>query len=149
MIDDGEQAVDLNQLGNDLRIVVGRIVRRFRLGEHTGDVTLSEMSVLARLDREGPLPASTLSDQERISPQAISVIVGILESRALIARAPDAADARRFLLTVTAAGRRLLVGRRSRNARGVAVALAAEFTPAEQEQLAKALPLLERLADRI
>ncbi len=45
---------DLLRAGNDLRVVVGRIVRRLRQAHATGEVTLSELSVLSRLDRDGP-----------------------------------------------------------------------------------------------
>ncbi|TAK68257.1 MAG: MarR family transcriptional regulator [Actinomycetota bacterium] len=145
----GTDSIDLNQLGNDLRIVVGRIVRRFRLGDLGGEVTASDLSVLARLERHGALPPTALAEQERISPQAISAIVGKLEDRGLIARGMDAEDGRRSTLWATPAGRRLLAGRRSRNAQHVARALGAELSPEEQQQLLAALPLLERLADRL
>jgi DNA-binding MarR family transcriptional regulator len=143
------QTPDLNQVANDLRVVLGRIVRRLRQGHEAGDVTLSELSVLSRLDRCGELPAGALADQERISPQAMSTILTLLEQRGLVARASDANDGRRVSMSATATGRRLLEGRRSRTAQRVADALGEAFTPDELRRLTEAIPLLDRLAEQL
>ena len=147
MVDPEGSSGDLAEVGSQLSVVVGRFVRRLRQGHEAGELTLSELSVLSRLDRYGPLPAGVLAEQERITPQAMSVIVGILEERGMVARAPDPGDARRFRLSATAAGRELLAGRRSVKARRVALALEATLTPAERRRLAAALPLLDRVTD--
>jgi DNA-binding MarR family transcriptional regulator len=140
---------DLTQVSNQLRIVVGRIVRRLRQGNEAGEVTLSELSVLARLDRCGPLPAGVLAEQESISPQAMSALLAALEQRGLVARDADADDGRRLSIAATTSGERLLAGRRSLNAQRVARALNEALTAAELEQLIAAIPLLEQLADRL
>jgi DNA-binding MarR family transcriptional regulator len=140
---------DLTQVSNQLRIVVGRIVRRLRQGNEAGEVTLSELSVLARLDRCGPLPAGVLAEQESISPQAMSALLAALEQRGLVARDADADDGRRLSIAATTSGKRLLAGRRSLNAQRVARALNEALTAAELEQLIAAIPLLEQLADRL
>lgn len=136
-----------DEIASGLRIVVGRLVRRLRQLHEEGDLTLSELSVLARLDQSGPLPARLVAEQERVTPQAMSQIVGVLEDRRMITRAPDPADGRRVLLSATEAARALLAGRRSTKARRLAMALESTLTPAEQQQLAALLPLLDRLAD--
>jgi DNA-binding MarR family transcriptional regulator len=138
---------DLAEVGSELCVILGRFVRRLRQGHETGELTLSELSVLARLDRWGPLPAGLLAEQERIRPQAMSVIVAALEERGLVTRAADPDDARRFSLSATPAGRELLAGRRSVKARRVAEALEATLTAAERRRLVAALPLLDRVAD--
>jgi len=140
---------DLLRAGNDLRVVLGRIVRRLRQVHASGEVTLSELSVLSRLDREGPATPGALALQERVRPQAMGATLTALEQRGLVGRAPDAGDGRRVLMSVTPAGRRVLVDRRSANTRRMAEALAEGFTPAEQRRLISMLPLLERLADRL
>jgi DNA-binding MarR family transcriptional regulator len=142
-------SAELTQVGNDLRIVVGRIVRRLRQGHEAGELTLSELSVLSRLDLCGPLGAGELADQERISPQAMSTIVGVLAEAGVVARGTDAADARRLRLSATAAGQLLLAGRRSQSAARVARALGEVFDADELRQIAAVIPLLERLAERL
>jgi DNA-binding MarR family transcriptional regulator len=140
---------DLLQTANHLRITLGRIVRRLRQAHAAGEVTLSELSVLGRLDRQGTQTARQLAEQERVTPQAMSTILGDLEAQDLIARAVDSEDGRRLRLTATAAGRQLLAGRRSETAQRVAEALETALTPAEQQQLIEALPLLDRLAEHL
>jgi DNA-binding MarR family transcriptional regulator len=140
---------DLTLVANDLRIVVGRIVRRLRQGHEAGELTLSELSVLSRLDQCGTLPAGELAEQERISPQAMSAILAVLEQRGLVARDADASDGRRVSMSATTAGRRLLEGRRSRNAQRMSRALGEALSPADLQRLIAAIPLLERVAERL
>ncbi|MEV6896449.1 hypothetical protein [Amycolatopsis sp. NPDC051372] len=45
---------DLVEAAADLRVALGRLVRRMRQGYVAGEATLSESSVLSRLDRDGP-----------------------------------------------------------------------------------------------
>jgi len=140
---------DATQVANELRIVLGRIVRRLRQGHEAGELSLSELSVLARLERHCSSPAGVLAEQERISPQAMTVILAVLEDRGLAARDADARDGRRVSMSVTTAGKGLLAGRRSRNAQRMAQALDEELTQAERQELLAAIPLLERLANRL
>src|SRR6476660_8220339 len=116
-------AADATEVANELRIVLGRIVRRLRQGHEAGEVTLSELSVLSRLDREGVMPAGVIAEQERVSPQAMTTILAVLEDRGLVARQGDVRDGRRASLSATASGKRLLAGRRSRSAQRMAQAL--------------------------
>ena len=141
-----ELAVDASRVASDLHVSTGRLVRRLRQGHVPGDLTLSEASVLSRLDIRGPATPSELAAEERVRPQAMSTTLAGLEARGLVTRAGDPADGRRVLMSVTEAGRQLLVDRRGVKAARMARALATGFTPAEQQQPAAATPLLERLA---
>jgi DNA-binding MarR family transcriptional regulator len=140
---------DATQVANDLRIVLGRIVRRLRQGHEAGELTLSELSVLSRLDRHGSSPAGVLAEHERISPQAMTTILAALEARELAVRDADTRDGRRVNMSATSSGKRLLAGRRSRNAQRMAHALDEALTVAERQQLLAAVPLLEWLAERL
>jgi DNA-binding MarR family transcriptional regulator len=145
----GQDDADLLRTGNELRVVLGRLVRRLRQSHTPGELTLSAASVLSRLDREGPSTPGALAEGERVRPQAMGATLGELEQRGLVTRTPDTADRRRVVISVTEAGRRLMVDRRSRNARMVADALAEGFTPDELRRLRDVIPLLERLAARL
>ena len=138
--------LDLLRAGHDLRVVLGRIVRRLRQGHAPGEFTLSELSVLSRLDREGPMAPGRLAVEERVRPQAMGTTLAALEERGVVERAPEPDDGRRVLMSVTAAGRRVMVDRRSLNTQRMADALAG-LTAAEQRRLVAVIPLLERLAD--
>jgi DNA-binding MarR family transcriptional regulator len=139
----------LGELANDLQVVLARLVRRLRQAHETGDLSLSELSALARLEQAGPLQPGQLAEQERVAPQAMSVIVATLADHGLLAREVDADDGRRVVLSATDAGRQLLDGRRTAKAKRLATALRDELEPDELQDLAAALALLDRVAARL
>lgn len=140
---------EMLQASADLRVAMGRLVRRLRQGYVVGELTLPERSVLSRLEREGPATPGCLADAERVRPQAMGVTLAGLVQRGLVARRTDEADRRRVVMSVTTAGRALLTDRRSQTNDLMATALAERFTPAEQRRLIAAIPLIERLADEL
>jgi DNA-binding MarR family transcriptional regulator len=142
-------AASVDQVAAALRVSIGLLVRRMRQIPVEGELTLSETSALARLDRGGPTTPGALAKQEQISPQSMGATLAALEARGLIERAPDPDDGRRAVMSITAAGLDLLRSRRNAKVQQLARALSAEFTAAEREQLAAVAPLLERLAQSI
>jgi DNA-binding MarR family transcriptional regulator len=142
-------AASVDQVAAALRVSIGLLVRRMRQIPVEGELTLSETSALARLDRGGPTTPGALAKQEQISPQSMGATLAALEARGLIERAPDPDDGRRAVMSITAAGRDLLRSRRNAKVQQLARALSAEFTAAERDQLAAVAPLLERLAQSI
>jgi DNA-binding MarR family transcriptional regulator len=140
---------DVDQVAGALRAAIGALVRRLRQVQVAGELTLSESSALARLDRGGPTTSSALAKLEQISPQSMGATLAALEARGLVARSPDPADGRRILLSVTAAGQQTVWSNRAAKTERLAQALATGFTRAEVDRLAAAVPLLERLAERI
>ncbi|WP_280722372.1 MarR family transcriptional regulator [Kitasatospora sp. MAA4] len=140
---------DTARIAADLRACLGPLVRRLRQVKPDGELTLSQTSALVRLDREGPATATELAAGEGIRPQSMGTIVATLLERGLVARAADPADGRRAVLSLTEAGREGLRGAREERARRLTAAISAELTPAEQQQLAAAIPLLERISHRV
>ncbi|KPI08738.1 transcriptional regulator, MarR family [Actinobacteria bacterium OK074] len=139
---------DTVRLASGLRLAVGRIARRLRQTHASGEMPLSAMSVLARLAAHGPHSPGSLADLERVRPQAMATTVADLEQRGLVRRAPDAVDGRRAILAITDDGRNILVERRSESVQHLMDVLD-EFTPDERRTLAAALPLLERMVERL
>ena len=129
-------------------MALSRVVRRLRQAHTPGDLTLSEASVLARLDRETIASPTELALGERIKPQAMASTLAALESQGLVSRSPDPADGRRALITLTPAGRAALGHRRSVKTALMTRALS-EFTADERTQIRQTIALLDRLADRL
>lgn len=121
------------------------ISRRATQLQATGELTLPQRVALARLDRGGPTSAAELSRVEQISPQAMRVILGSLESRGLVHRESDPADGRRQVMSLTPAGAEVVLHDRDARARRFAKVLAEEFSTAELRTLEQAAPLIERL----
>lgn len=131
-----------------LQIAVGRLVRRLRQTHVPGELTLTEASVLARLDRDGPATPGALATGERVKPQAMGTTLQGLEQRALVSRAPDPGDGRRVVMTITGEGRRLLTDRRTLKTHALAEAIG-RLGEDERRALAEAARLLDRLAEQL
>jgi DNA-binding MarR family transcriptional regulator len=132
-----------------LRIAVGRIVRRLRQEWESGELTAAELSLLARLEEDGPCGPAALAEAEQVTPPVVCSTVAGLQRHGLVERDPDPRDGRRVILSVTRAGQAELTARRSALSQRVAAALAEGFTPAERQQLIAVVPLLQRLAARL
>jgi DNA-binding MarR family transcriptional regulator len=135
--------VDLPRVASELRVVLGQLMRRLR-AEHR--FSLAHGTVLGRLDREGARSTSDLAGSERVRPQSMAQTVSELEADGLVSRRPDPADGRRVLLELTAKGREALEADRRRRDGWLAQTIAESFSEDEQQTLARAVPLLTRLA---
>jgi DNA-binding MarR family transcriptional regulator len=140
---------DVTEVAAALRVSIGLLLRRLRQVQPPGELSLPEMSALARLDRSGPATSSALARQEQISPQSMGATFAALEASGLVARHADPEDGRRAVLSVTGAGQQVLRDKRSARVAQLARALSSGFTPDELSQLRTAAPLLERLAQTI
>ncbi len=134
---------DAAPLASELRVVLGQLIRRLR-AEHR--FSLSQGSVLGRLDREGERSVSDLAVAERVRPQSMAQTVADLEGDGLVERRPDPRDGRRALVSLTAAGRAELTADRQRREGWLVKAI--EELPAEDRVVVeRAIVLLRRLAD--
>jgi DNA-binding MarR family transcriptional regulator len=129
---------------SELRLALGQLVRRLRV-EHR--LSLSHALVLSRLDREGTRHISSLAAAERVRPQSMAQTVAELETDGLVSRRADPTDGRRFLIDMTAKGRRMLEADRQRRQGWLTEAISNEFSVEERELLMQAVVLLRRLAD--
>jgi len=136
-------AADPALLASELRVVLGRLVRRLRAEHH---FSISHGAVLARLDREGPQSVSDLAHAERVRPQSMAQTVSELEQDRLVERRPDPDDRRRTPVELTAAGRTALDAERRRREGWLANAIV-NLSTEEQATLEHAADLLRRLAD--
>jgi DNA-binding MarR family transcriptional regulator len=129
-------------LASDLRLALGQLVRRLRI-EHR--LSLSHASVLARLDLDGTRHISSLASLEGVRPQSMAQTIAELEAEGLVQRRPDPTDGRRFLIDMTAKGRKSLESDRQRRQGWLTAAILAEFDREEREHLMDAVLLLRRL----
>ena len=134
-------------LAGELRISVGKLIRRLREQAHPGDFTSAQKSVLHRLDRDGPATVSALARAESVRPQSMRVTVAGLEAVGAISGKPDPADGRKTLIDLTPAFRKTIKASRAAREDWLLRALQAQLSPQEQDALAAAVKLLQRLAD--
>jgi DNA-binding MarR family transcriptional regulator len=129
----------------ELRVVVGRLLRRFKEAAGNSELTPSQASILSRLGKEGDASASDLAAAERVRPQAVTPTLAALTERGLIGRRPDPDDGRRQVISLSPAGRALLDDARRAGDEWLAQAMAEHYTEAERHTLLEAFALLERL----
>jgi DNA-binding MarR family transcriptional regulator len=132
-------------VASELRSVLGALMRRLR-SLHA--FPLAQGAVLGRLDRCGPQSVSELAAAERVRPQSMAQTVTDLENEGLVTRRPDPNDGRRAIVELTDPGREQLFADRRRRDGWLAQAIEQDMSAAEQERLADAVDLLQRLAER-
>jgi DNA-binding MarR family transcriptional regulator len=132
-------------LAQEMRETLGRLVRRLRA--EAGELPVAQVTVLGRLDREGPAGTSDLAAAERMRPQSMAQTVRDLESAGLVSRRPDPADGRRALVSLTPEGTEILRAQRAQREGWLNDIVERELSRAEQETLRDALALLRRIAD--
>ena len=88
-------------LAAELRTVFRKL--KLRLREHGGhsDLTLSQISVVLRLEKDGSATVSSLARAEGMRPQSMSAVVTPLQESGLVRGAPDPSDGRQTLMSLT------------------------------------------------
>lgn len=132
-------------VAQELRAVFGKLKRRLREQTGADDFTASQMAVLMRLAKSGPATASQLARAEAMRPQSMGAVITALEAAGMIAGAPDPRDGRQTLLSVTQACRDRIETRRAAHQDWLTRTIAARLSAAEQQELARAIALLERI----
>ncbi|WP_248749283.1 MarR family transcriptional regulator [Pseudomonas sp. MWU15-20650] len=134
-------------LAAELRISLGKLIRRLREQTHPNDLTSAQKSVLLRLDRDGPATVSALARAESVRPQSMRITVAGLEAMQAVSGQPDPTDGRQTLIELTPTFRQYLTDSRAAKDDWLLRALQEQLSPQEQDELAAAVKLLERLAD--
>ena len=134
------------ELASSMRVSVMRLSRRLRVERADHGLTLTQISVLATLDRHGPLTPRELAQHERVQPPSMTRTLAGLEERALIVRTPHASDGRQHLISLAAPAAALLREDRRRRDAWLAQRLA-ELTQAERDVLRAAAPIIDRITN--
>jgi DNA-binding MarR family transcriptional regulator len=129
-----------------IRAVVGQLHRRLRQVDNAGILTPSQSAVLNRLYRDGPATQGELAAAEHVRQQSMAATLGVLDELGYLARTPDPADRRRVVIGLSEAGTGTVRGILQHRDEWLAQALLDELSPAELDAVARALPLLQRVA---
>jgi DNA-binding MarR family transcriptional regulator len=136
---------DRQGTATDLRLSVGRLARRLRQ-ESLGELTPSQRSVLATLERNGPLRMSDLAAIERVTPPSMTGIVGRLEDKQFVERVPNPDDARSTVVQITPIALGILAETRKKRTAFLASRLG-RMSDTEISLLSQAATLLDRLTE--
>jgi DNA-binding MarR family transcriptional regulator len=139
-----DQRRDAEELAQDMRSVLGRLVRRLRAEAAAEGLTWSQGAVVTRLESAGGMTSAELARAEGVRPQSMSATVAMLEAEGLVRRAPDPTDGRRVVLTLTDAGRAARTQARAVKQKWLAAALQ-DLSPPERAELRRSLDVLARV----
>jgi DNA-binding MarR family transcriptional regulator len=99
---------------------------------------------MAVLLNEGDLLMGELAAHERVQPPSMTRIVNSLEQRGFVARRPDPRDGRQCLVTLTPAGREVIMANRRRRDEWLTVRIG-RLSPQERDVLREAVVILDKV----
>ncbi len=132
-------------VASDARLAVMRLARRLRQQRGDHGLSFGSLSVLATLDRLGPLTAGELASHEGVRPPSMTRTLGCLADAGYVTRTPDPDDRRSSIVSITDPAHDLLHEDRRRRDEWLSDRIAA-LAPERREALVRALPILEELA---
>jgi DNA-binding MarR family transcriptional regulator len=136
-----------SDLAAQIRTVLSRLKRRLREQGGQDDLTPSQVSVLLRLEKDGPATASGLARAEGMRPQSMSTIVTTLQQAGLVSSSPDPEDGRQTLMSLSKKCEKLLRESRAARQDWLTAAIQQQLSAQEQQKLSAALELLGRLTE--
>lgn len=92
------------RLANDLSLAVMRLARQLRFRRPDSPVSLSQLSALATLAKEGPMTPGALAIRERVRPPSMTRVIASLVDLGLVERSAHPADGRQVLVAVSPEG---------------------------------------------
>jgi DNA-binding MarR family transcriptional regulator len=134
-------------LASELGVALTKLKRRLREQAHVGDFSESQKSVVLRLERDGPATVAALAKAESVRHQSMRVTVAGLKTAGVVSGEPDPADGRQTIFSLTPTFLKILKTGRATREDWLFRALQAQLTPREQEKLAAAVELLNRLSE--
>ncbi|GAA1693081.1 putative HTH-type transcriptional regulator MarR [Mycolicibacterium murale] len=92
------------RLASDLSLAIVRMARQLRFRRPESTVSMSQLSALATLHKEGAMTPGALAVRERVRPPSMTRVVASLAELGLVARNAHPVDGRQVLVSVSDAG---------------------------------------------
>lgn len=134
-------------VAGELRVLASQLKRRLREQANFGDLTLSQVAVLRRLEADGPATVTLLARAEGMRPQSMGANVAALQAAGFVTGTPDPSDGRQTLWSITPACREWIKAGRAAREDWLFRAIQKHLSADEQVQLASVLPLLKRVVE--
>lgn len=134
------------RLASDLSLAVVRLARQLRFRRPDSPVSLSQLSALATLDKEGPITPGALAIRERVRPPSMTRVIASLAELGFVDRCAHPDDGRQVLVSVSSAGRDLLEVERRASQEWLQQRLA-QLQPDERKTLLAAADLMSAIVD--
>ena len=133
-------------LAGDLSLAVVRLARQLRFRRVESTVTLSQLSALTTLAKEGAMTPGALASRERVRPPSMTRIIGTLTELGLVERTAHPADGRQVLVAVSPIGAGLVDSERRASQEWLSKRLAT-LAAEDRDTLLRAADLMTTLVD--
>jgi DNA-binding MarR family transcriptional regulator len=134
------------RLARDLSLAVMRLARQLRFRRPQSPVSLSQLSALSTLAKEGPMTPGALAIRERVRPPSMTRVVASLADLGFVDRSAHPDDGRQVLVAVSDDGADLLEAERRASQEWLTQRLA-RLSPTERDTLRDAADLILVLVD--
>ena len=129
-----------------LRAAVLVLARRLRRQMADSELSSTEVSVLGRVFRDGPLTPGALARFEHVQPPSMTRVIERLEDKGYLRRDPDPSDGRQVLVSHTAHGENFIEESRALRTAWLAAQID-KLDDADRSAIAAAAAALTRLAE--
>ena len=134
------------RLASDLSLAVMRLARQLRFRRPQSPVSLSQLSALSTLAKEGPMTPGALAIRERVRPPSMTRVIALLADLGFVVRTAHPDDGRQVLVAVSDAGADLLEAEHQASQEWLTQRLAC-LSPTERDTLRDAADLILVLVD--
>jgi DNA-binding MarR family transcriptional regulator len=134
------------RLANDLSLAVIRLARQLRFRRPESPVSLSQLSALATLAKEGAMTPGALASRERVRPPSMTRVIAALAELGFVARTPHPDDGRQVLVSVSRAGVDLIEAERKASQEWLKQRLE-RLDPGQRKTLVVAADLISAMVD--
>ncbi|MFI1914835.1 MarR family winged helix-turn-helix transcriptional regulator [Nocardia sp. NPDC020380] len=100
---------DIRALAGELSLAVVRLTRHLRGRRADAQISLTQLSALATLNREGAMTPGALAAKERVQPPSMTRVIASLSELELVERNPHPTDGRQIIVSLSEAGRALVL----------------------------------------
>ncbi len=99
---------DTRALAGDLSLSTVRLARRLRGRRADPHISLTQLSALSTLAREGAMTPGTLAGRECVQPPSMTRVIASLTDMNLVERSPHPTDGRQIIIAASQSGLALL-----------------------------------------
>ncbi|MBI3213336.1 MAG: MarR family transcriptional regulator [Mycobacterium sp.] len=135
-----------NQLASDLSLAVVRLARQLRFRRVESPISLTQLSALLTLHKEGSMTPGGLALRERVRPPSMTRVITSLAELGLVERSAHPVDGRQVVVSVSDAGLGLIEAERRASQEWLRRRLS-ELNRDERATLLRAADLMSALVD--
>src|SRR6476469_7077591 len=135
-----------SRLASDLSLAVMRLARQLRFRRPESPISLSQLSALSTLAKEGAMTPGALALRERVRPPSMTRVIASLAELGFVARDAHPVDGRQVLVSVSPSGTELIEAERKASQEWLKGRLS-QFNTEQRKALLVAAELMSALVD--